>query len=360
LVGAPSVSKVLKVDPVRPSLETIRYAAEVIRSGGLVAFPTETVYGLGADAYSEEAVKKIYLVKGRPADNPVIVHICEVSQLECVATKIPEDAYKLIKRMWPGPLTLILPKNPTLPSIVTSGLESVAVRMPAHPVASQLIRAAETPIAAPSANLSGKPSPTRGEHVVQDFRSKIEVILDAGETLYGVESTIINLLSDPPMLLRPGAYPLEEVENALGRRVVVPEFARGLGNATKALAPGMKHRHYAPDTPVVLVEASDYSATDKLVEAVREVILEYKRQRLKVALVSYVETSQFYKGLADRLLVMGSRGNFFEVARNLFSTLRMVDSLGVDVAVIEGVEEKGLGLAIMNRLRKAAAKKIVV
>jgi len=354
------VSKVFKVDPVRPSSETIKYAAEVIKGGGLVAFPTETVYGLGADAYNKEAVKKIYYVKGRPSDNPIIVHLCEVSQLERVAYRIPEDAYKLIKRMWPGPLTLLLLKDPELPSVVTSGLDSVAVRMPAHPVALELIRESGVPIAAPSANISGKPSPTRGEHVVQDFYSKIEVILDAGETLYGVESTIINLLSDPPMLLRPGAYPVEEVESVLGRKIVVPEFARGFEDASRALAPGMKYRHYAPDTPVVLVEARDYGVAEKIVEAVRGVILDYKMKRLKVALLSYAETSQFYEGLVDRLLVMGSRGNLFEVARNLFSTLRMVDTLGVDVAVIEGVEENGLGLAVMNRLRKASAKRVVV
>ncbi len=353
-------TKVFRVDPVRPDVEAIRYAASVIRSGGLVAFPTETVYGLGANAFNGDAVRRIYVVKGRPLDNPVIVHVCDVGQLELVASRVPEEAYKLIERMWPGPLTLLLPKSDLIPSVVTAGLDTVAVRMPAHPVALELIRESGVPIAAPSANISGKPSPTRGEHVVEDLYSKVEVILDAGETLYGVESTIVNLLVDPPIVLRPGAYPLEEIERILGKRISIPEFARGLGEAERALAPGMKYRHYAPDTPLVLVEADSYNVSSRIVEAVRDIVLEYKAQGLKIALVTHSETQELYKGIVDRLLVIGSRSNIYEVARNLFSTLRAIDKLGVDVAIIEGVEEKGLGLAVMNRLRKASTRRIKV
>ena len=350
----------LRLDPIKPDLEAIRYAASVIRSGGLVAFPTETVYGLGANVFNEIAVKRIYEVKGRPPDNPVIVHICDVNQLSEVASRVPEEAYRLIERMWPGPLTLLLPRGPRVPYAVTAGLETVAVRMPAHPVALELIRESGVPIAAPSANVSGKPSPTRGDHVVEDFYSKIELILDAGETLYGVESTIVNILVDPPVLLRPGAYPVEEIERVLGKKVVVPSFARGLGEAERALAPGMKHRHYAPDTPLVLVESEDYTNTARIVEAVRRVVEEYKARGLKVALITYREVAEYYKGLSDKTLVMGSRGNLYEVAKNLFATLRLVDKLGVDIAVVEGVEERGLGLAVMNRLRKASVRKIKV
>jgi L-threonylcarbamoyladenylate synthase len=353
-------TRVFKVDPVRPDVDVIRYAASVIREGGLVAFPTETVYGLGANAFDARAVERIYVVKGRPPDNPIIVHICDVRQLELVASRVPEDAYRLVERLWPGPLTLLLPKGPRIPYVVTAGLETVAVRMPAHPVALELIREAGVPIAAPSANLSGKPSPTRGEHVVEDLYSKVEVIIDAGETLYGVESTIINLLSDPPMLLRPGAYPVEEIERILGKNIVVPGFARGLGEAERALAPGMKHRHYAPDTPLILVESNGYDEPERVVEAAKRIILDHKMRGLKVAVVAYTETYKYYEGLADRILVMGSRSNPYEIARNLFATLRAVDKLGVDVAVIEGVEERGLGLAIMNRLRKASTLKLRV
>jgi len=186
------------------------------------------------------------------------------------------------------------------------------------------------------------------------------LILDAGETLYGVESTIVNILVDPPVLLRPGAYPVEEIERVLGKKVVVPSFARGLGEAERALAPGMKHRHYAPDTPLVLVESEDYTNTARIVEAVRRVVEEYKARGLKVALITYREAVEYYKGLSDKTLVMGSRGNLYEVAKNLFVTLRLVDKLGVDIAVVEGVEERGLGLAVMNRLRKASIRKIKV
>jgi L-threonylcarbamoyladenylate synthase len=353
-------TRVFKVDPVRPDVEVIRYAARVIREGGLVAFPTETVYGLGANAFDARAVERIYVVKGRPPDNPVIVHICDVRQLELVASRVPEDAYKLVERLWPGPLTLLLPRGPRIPYVVTAGLETVAVRMPAHPVALELIREAGVLVAAPSANLSGKPSPTRGEHVVEDLYSRVEVILDAGETLYGVESTIINLLSEPPMLLRPGAYPVEDIERILGKSITVPEFARGLGEAERALAPGMRHRHYAPNTPLVLVEADDYSELQRLLDATRKVVLDHKMRGLKVAVLSYTETYRYYEGVADRVLVIGSRGNIYEVARNLFATLRAVDKLGVDVAVVEGVEERGLGLAVMNRVRKASTVKIKV
>ncbi len=353
-------TRVFRVDPFRPDPEVIGYAAGVIRGGGLVVFPTETVYGLGASAFDSRAVERIYAVKGRPLDNPVIVHICDLGQLELVASRVPEEAYRLVERLWPGPLTILLPRSPKVPNVVTAGLDTVAVRMPAHPVALELIRSAGVPIAAPSANLSGKPSPTRGEHVIEDLYSKVEVILDAGETLYGVESTIINLLSDPPILLRPGAYPVEEVERILGRSVVVPEFARGLGEAERALAPGMKHRHYAPDTPLILVETDSYDEPQHLVEAVRRLILEYKMRGLKVAVISYTETYRYYEGLVDKVLVMGSRGNVYEVARNLFATLRAIDKLGVDVAVVEGVEERGLGLAVMNRLRRASTRRIKI
>lgn len=353
-------TKVFKLDPLKPDVEVIRYAAAVLRNGGLVAFPTETVYGLGANAFNSEAVRRIYVVKGRPPDNPIIVHICDLSQLSDVASSIPEDAYKLIERLWPGPLTLLLPKSPRIPYVVTAGLETVAVRMPAHPVALELIRESGVPIAAPSANISGKPSPTRGEHVIEDFYSKIDVILDAGETLYGVESTIINLLTDPPTLLRPGAYPLEDVERILGRKIAIPNFARGLGEADRALAPGMKHRHYAPDTPLILIESIDYNNPERLAGKVREVIEEKKRNGLRVAVLTYRGMEGYYEGLADKILVMGSRDNLFEVARNLFATLRLLDKLHVDIAIVEGVEEKGLGLAIMNRLRKASTLKIRV
>ncbi|MCX8195831.1 MAG: L-threonylcarbamoyladenylate synthase [Acidilobaceae archaeon] len=341
----------IKLDPSSFAESQLLPAAEVIRRGGLVAFPTETVYGLGADALNEAAVRRIYAVKGRPPDNPIIVHVHEIGQLELLSSYVPEKAYRLAERLWPGPLTLLVRKSPRVPYAVTAGLETVAVRMPAHPVALKLIELS-APIAAPSANISGRPSPTRGEHVVKDLSSKIEVIIDGGETLYGVESTIIDLLSEPPVLLRPGAYPVEELERILGEKIRVPEFARGLAEAAKALAPGMKHRHYAPSTPLILVESKDYSDLEAYARAVRRVAEGYG----KVAVLATKETARFYEGL--KVIELGSRKDPFSVARALFDALRRVDELGVDAAVAEGFEERGLGLAIMNRLRRASSRRV--
>ncbi|MCS7107426.1 MAG: L-threonylcarbamoyladenylate synthase [Acidilobaceae archaeon] len=343
----------IKLDPSSFDESQLLPAAEAIKGGGLVAFPTETVYGLGADALNEAAVRKIYAVKGRPPDNPIIVHICETGQLELLSSYVPEKAYRLAERLWPGPLTLLVRKSPRVPYAVTAGQETLAVRMPAHPVALKLIELS-APIAAPSANISGRPSPTRGEHVVKDLSSRVEVIIDAGETLYGVESTIVDLLSEPPVLLRPGAYPVEELEKILGEKIYVPDFARGLAEASRALAPGMKHRHYAPRTPLILVEAREYSQLEAYARTVREEAEKHGR----AAILASKETARFYGGL--KVIELGSRGDMFSIARALFDALRRVDELGVDVAVAEGFEERGLGLAVMNRLRRAASRRIVI
>jgi L-threonylcarbamoyladenylate synthase len=229
--------------------------------------------------------------------------------------------------------------------------------MPAHPVALRLISRAGVPIAAPSANLSGRPSPTRGEHVVEDLYSKVEMIIDGGETLYGVESTIVNLLVKPPVLLRPGAYPVEEIEKVLGVKVHVPGFARGLSEAERALAPGMRYRHYAPETPLLLVETDQYDAEGlaRLTRKVVELAREFGEGR--VCVLASKETLASYSGLGVEVLNLGSRSNLYEVAHNLFSALRRVDELGCRVAIAEGFPEQGLGLTIMNRLRKASSRR---
>lgn len=351
---------ILRVDPTNPDEEALSRAAEVIRGGGLVAFPTETVYGLGANVFDRRALMRVYEVKQRPADNPLIIHVDSLEMLEEVARDIPEEAFKLASKFWPGPLTLILLKSERVPYEATGGLETVAVRMPAHPVALKLISRAGVPIAAPSANLSGRPSPTRGEHVVRDLYSKVDVIIDAGETLYGVESTIVNILVKPPVLLRPGAYPVEEVERVLGVRIQVPEFARGLSEAESAMAPGTRYRHYAPNTPLILVEAGSYEgeALKRLSMEVARLIGEFKGRR--VCVLSSRETSSAYTGLGVEVFVLGSRDNLFEVARSLFNALRWVDDAGCEVAIAEGYPERGLGLTIMNRLRKAASRRIFI
>lgn len=355
------LTKVWRVDAENPDPNALREAAEVLRRGGLVAFPTETVYGLGALIYLRDAVRRIFEVKGRPPDNPLIVHVASLDQLHEVASVVPERALKLVEVFWPGPLTIVLPKKENVPAEVTAGLPKVAVRMPAHAVALALIREVGAPIAAPSANLSGRPSPTTAEHVLKDLGGKVEGVLDAGETLYGVESTIVDLTVSPPVLLRPGAMPIEKVEEVLGEKVVIPNFARGLGEAEQALAPGTKYRHYAPRATLLVVETDDYSHLQKLAEAARKVATAEAAKGLKVCVLCTEETLPLYAGLEATVALkcLGSRRNIFSVARNLFKMLRSLDDEGFDFAVAEGFEERGLGLAIMNRLRKASGFNIV-
>ncbi len=340
-------TKVIKVDPINPSEEDIKEAAELIVKGELVVFPTETVYGLGADATNSNAVKKIFLVKRRPIDNPIIVHVSSVEELYDVASEVPSKLIELTDRFWPGPLTFILKRKPKIVPEVSAGLETVAVRAPAHPVALSLIRLSGRPIAAPSANKSGKPSPTEAKHVLEDLGGEIPLILDAGKTFYGVESTVIDLTREPPVLLRPGAFPLEELQKILGK-ILVPSFARGFSEFEgEVISPGLKYRHYAPEKPLILVEGKD------LVSNIRELLSQYK----KAGLILSKETAHFFKD-HENLMVLGSKEKLFEVAYNLFSSLREMDKRDVEVIIVEGIEEKGLGLAIMNRLRKAASKRI--
>jgi L-threonylcarbamoyladenylate synthase len=350
-----------RVDAEKPDRRLIREAAGVLKRGGLVAFPTETVYGLGALIYLRDAVKRIFEVKGRPPDNPLIVHVAGLDQLYEVAREVPEKALKLAKVFWPGPLTVVLPKSGGVPDEVTAGLPKVAVRMPAHAVALALIEEVGAPVAAPSANLSGRPSPTSAEHVLKDLGGRIEGVLDAGETLYGLESTIVDLTTSPPTLLRPGAMPIEKVEEVLGERVAIPDFARGLGEAEQALAPGTKYRHYAPRATLLVVEAGDYTDLMELNEAVKSIAAAKAAEGLKVCVLCTEETLPFYVGLKPdvALKCLGSRRNIFTVARNLFKTLRSIDDEGFEFAVVEGFEERGLGLAVMNRLRKASGFNIV-
>ena len=349
------MTRILKIDPFNPPEDKIRECALVLRRGGLVAFPTETVYGLGADIYNVRAVLRVFEVKKRPPDNPLIVHISNFDQLREVALDVPDYLERLLQQVWPGPLTVVLRKAAEVPKEVTGGLETVAVRMPAHPIALLLIKSAEVPIAAPSANISGRPSPTTAEHVVEDLQGLIEIIIDGGETLFGIESTIIDFTRDPPVLLRPGPIPVERVKRLLGKNVIIPEFARGLGEPERALSPGVKYRHYAPRTELLLVESRGEYSLKRIVQAVRELASDLGKSR-KVCIISTLETEFEYRDLDAEVLVLGSRENMYQVAHNLFKTLRALDSLHVDVAIVEGFEERGLGLAVMNRLRKAASR----
>ena len=350
----------LKVDPERPDEDNLKYAAAVLKRGGLVAFPTETVYGLGALISKREAVKRIFEVKGRPLDNPLIVHVNGVQMFLELVEGPPEEVVRLAEKFWPGPLTIVWWKKPLVPDEVTAGLSKVAIRSPAHPVAMKLIELSGEAIAAPSANRSGKPSPTRAEHVASDLYGLVDIIIDAGETIHGLESTIVDLTSSPPRLLRPGALPIEEVERALGVKVEIPHYARGHGEAEVALSPGMKYKHYAPEAELVVVEADDYnSKLADVVTKVRELASRAKEGRRRVAVLCSSETCSEYSDLGVEVLNVGPRRNMFVVAKRLFAMLRELDAKGIEYAVAEGFEERGLGLAIMNRLRKASGGAIV-
>ena len=344
-------TRVLRVNPTEPEKEMVAEAAAVIRSGGLVAFPTETVYGLGADALNEAAVRRIFEVKGRPPDNPIIVHVADRDSVYLLASEVPRAAEELISRFWPGPLTLVLKRTELVPAVTCGGLETVAVRMPAHQVALELIKEAGVPIAAPSANVSGSPSPTSAEHVLRDLRGKIEMVLDGGPAEIGVESTVIDMTVDPPELLRPGGLPLEEIEGVIGH-VRVPEPARGLVAFTgKPRSPGMKYRHYAPRCRLILVEGDPASVRRKVAELVT--VLRTQGKRVGVLALDGAD----YPGA--EVVDLGPRSDLRRVAKSLFTAIRDLDERGVDVIVAEGVEERGLGLAIMNRLRKASGGEVI-
>jgi len=345
---------VLKIDSENPENEKIMLAANIIRSGGLVAFPTETVYGLGADALNPEAVRGIYLAKMRPPDNPLIVHIANKEDVYRLAEEIPEKAEILMSRFWPGPLTLVLKASNIVPKVTTGGLDTVAIRMPKHKVALALIKASETPIAAPSANLAGKPSPTIAEHVIQDLYGRIDLILDAGPTSIGVESTVLDLTHDPPQILRPGGVTYEDLKGALGEVIIHPAaIARSEVHVEHARSPGMKHKHYAPKAEMIVVEG-EFNA---VIKKIRELAEQYSREGKKVGILATDESLKKYElGIVKS---MGSRRDLKSAARSLFKLLREFDNEGVNMIIAEGVPQRGLGLAIMNRLRRAAGYNII-
>lgn len=345
---------VLRVDPQKPEADKIRIAADLIRNGGTVAFPTETVYGLGADALNPRAVLSLFRAKRRPLDNPPIVHVSSITDVHKLAKQVPAEAVKLMREFWPGPLTLIFKRSGIVPSVTVAGLDTVAVRMPRHNVALALITESGCVIAAPSANLAGRPSPTSAEHVLEDLNGRIDAILDAGPTQVGLESTVLDLTSSPPQVLRPGGIPFEALKRAMRKvelnTVVIAEKPV---QVDKARSPGMKHKHYAPKAEVVVVEGELSAVVRKINE-----LVEYCRAQAKrVGVLATEETASCYA--ADVVKSLGSRNDLGEVASNLFRLLREFDLDGVDVIIAEGVPMEGMGLAVMNRLRKASGYHIV-
>lgn len=338
-------TKILRVNPKNPSISQIRQAAKIIKSGGVVAFPTETVYGLGANALDSKSVRKIFAAKGRPSDNPLIVHISDIAEVGILADSIPNMAYDLMERFWPGPLTLVLKKSKIVPKIVTGGLDTVAIRMPKNKIAQGLIREADVPIAAPSANVAGRPSPTTAKHVKEDLSGKISLIIDGGPTKIGIESTVVDLSKKTPMLLRPGSVTLEQLREIVGAVRIHPII---FGKKTKTIhrSPGMKYRHYSPNAKIILVEGAN--ANQKISQLLRQ----YKKQGMRVGILSMKKNHI----KSDLTRFVGSNPNM--IAANLFKSFREFDEKKIDIILAQGISQKGLGLGIMNRLGKAAYKKI--
>ena len=315
------------------NMETIRQAAEIIKRGGIVAFPTETVYGLGADAFRPLAVARVFEVKRRPYFDPLIVHVANPSDVEELVKEIPSNAKKLIERFWPGPLTVVLLKEENIPDIVTAGLPTVAIRMPKHPMTLSLIGLVGSPIVGPSANPFGYLSPTTAEHVRDQLGDQIDFILDGGPCEVGVESTIVSFFEKRPMLLRPGGVPLEEIESIIGKVEISPI------EKSRPSAPGMLPRHYAPRTPIVL----DWN--EKNLDL-------YKDKN--IGLLAFKETENNLKFRAVE--VLSKKGDIREAAANLFTAIRRLDALNLDLIVAEPIPEIGLGRAIMDRLRRASER----
>lgn len=344
----------LKVNPEEPDTAKIQIAANIIQKGGLVAFPTETVYGLGADALNPLAVSALFKAKKRPLDNPPIVHVYRIKDVHNLVHVLPEKANFLMKKFWPGPLTIIFKRSTKVPDVTVAGLDTIAIRMPSHPIALALIKQSHCSIAAPSANLAGRPSPTTAKHVFEDLNGRIDAIIDGGPTEIGIESTVIDISVNPPILLRPGGTPFEELKEVLKNLELHP-FVQAEQELplNQIKSPGMKHKHYAPKADVILVEG-DIKA---IIPKINELIKTYKNRNLKIGILATEQTKEFFK--ADVVLSLGSRINLASVAQNLFRLLREIDALGVDIIITESVPSEGLGLAVMNRLRKASGYHII-
>ena len=332
---------------LRDTEQDIRTAAAILQAGGLVGIPTETVYGLGANGLSSAAVGKIFAAKGRPQDNPLILHVPDASWLERYCREVPDSAYTLAARFWPGPLTMILPRKDVVPDAVTAGLDTVGVRCPNHPVTLAIIRAADVPVAAPSGNTSGRPSPTRAEHMVEDMAGKIDAIVDGGPCGVGVESTIIDLTCTPPRLLRPGGLPLEALEEVLGEVAVDAALLRPLGAGEKPKAPGMKYRHYAPKAPVTVVLGEPSATADYIAAHLGE----------HTGVICFDEWAGRFAGHVVENI--GSAARKDEQARRVFDALRAFDHTDVTEIYAQCPHEDGLGLAVANRLKKAAGFHVV-
>ena len=348
---------IAKVDGENPynDKDVLDKAADIIKNGGLVAFPTETVYGLGGNALDPDSARRIYAAKGRPSDNPLIVHISDISELKPLVKDISPKARMLMDAFWPGPLTLVFDKNDIVPDETTGGLDTVAVRFPENKTAIAFIKACGVPVAAPSANISGKPSPTRASHVAFDMDGRIDMIIDGGSCEFGLESTIVDTTGGDCCLLRPGSITKEMLEETVGSIAVDKAVVSALREGEKPKAPGMKYTHYSPKADITIVRG----ALDKVKRYIVQKASEDSENGFKTGIIATMQTENGYKG--HTVLVIGDRTHPETIAANLFKMLRKCDHLGLDKVYVEyfDEEEHGLGMAIMNRLKKAAGYNIV-
>jgi L-threonylcarbamoyladenylate synthase len=345
-------TKIIKLNEINPEEKLILEGAKFIKEGKLVAFPTETVYGLGANGLDEEAVKKIFIAKGRPQDNPLILHVSSIEDVKPLVKSISKDAEMLMKRFWPGPLTILFRKSNKVPNIITAGLNTVAIRMPNHPVAIELIKNSGVPIAAPSANTSGKPSPTSADHVIEDLYGKVHMIIDGGNTGVGLESTVLDLTEKIPMILRPGGITLEDLQK------IIPQVEEDLSiiKDNKDIvpkSPGQKYRHYAPKADMLVFTGELENIVMKIKSQTEELISKGKT----VGIMATEETKDRYE--RGVVISVGSRENMETIGHNLFNTIRLFDQKEVDVILAEGVGLSYIGTAIMNRLKKASGGNII-
>ena len=345
-------TKIGIINDIDKDIQYINEAADIIYKGGVVAFPTETVYGLGANALNEEAVDKIFKAKGRPQDNPLIVHVAS-KNIENLAKEVPKVAKDLIDKFWPGPLTIILNKKDIIPNRTSANLESVGIRMPNNEIALKLIELSGCPIAAPSANISGRPSPTEVDRCIEDLDGKVDYIIGWKKSDVGVESTIVDCTVMPPVILRPGGITLEMLREVCSE-ITIDKAIQGKPDSNlKPKAPGMKYRHYAPKAKLQIIKGNK----EKTIEKINEIVQNYIDNQKRVAILSTEEVSNRFP--LGEIISLGSEKNLYDVARNLFEALRQCDDLNVDFIICQAFEDKGVGLAIMNRLNKAAGFNIL-
>ncbi len=346
-------TEIVKISEDKLNQAVFKKAGLILRTGGLVAFPTETVYGIGANALNEISVKKIFAAKGRPSDNPLIVHIGEAVEVETYANEISDKAKQLIKAFWPGPLTLIFKKKAVIPFTITGGLSTVAIRLPANRIARKLIQEAGVPIAAPSANISGRPSPTIGKHVIEDLNGKVDMIMDGGSVPIGIESTVLDMTSEIPTILRPGYVTYEMLQNTIGQVAIDKSLYQDDVNHTLPKSPGMKYKHYAPKAELTIIKGRDKDVIRKINTLIKQNNeLGYESG----VIVSDQNKDQYH---TNHVLTLGDKNNTEEIAANLFKCLRTFDESNVTYIYSEAFHEEHMGRAVMNRLIKAAGHRVI-